>query len=99
MTGHIVIGQIAIFDFEQYIAGGADQDTAERMIAVYMRAPGDVETPAQKSFVIKRRQEPLPLMSVSGAILFSDRVECTNGSPDLPAARRQRALCRPQIRC
>ena len=72
MAGHVAIRHISVLDFEQHVACPADEDRAERMIAMGMRAPRHLEAAAQKLLVVKWSGMERPRLSGRSAEFFRD---------------------------
>jgi hypothetical protein len=55
MAGHVAVGQVAVLGLQQDVACAADQNRAERVIAVAAGALRNGERVAQECLVIERR--------------------------------------------
>ena len=56
MGGHVTIGQKTVLGFDQHVAGYADENGAEWMVAMAARAPRHVEGSTEKRLVIWSKQ-------------------------------------------
>ena len=56
MAGHVAVRQVSVLGLDQYLTIGADQDCAERMVAVPLGTSCHIEGAAQQGLMIEERQ-------------------------------------------